>query len=364
MPIFETCLAGSAIVIRTLLATTSLAMRRPGFWRDGYEITGLVRNEIASGVGQTACTSFGARDLFPSGSGRYIDLVKTNLHTTVPRPTESTSFRLLLQAELGRRCARNPQYSLRAFAKFLAIDHATLSQLMRGKRALTGRTLIRLGSRLGLERPAIDVYLAQEAIWGRSREDVESVNELRQLATDTASVISEWHHYAILELTRLRDFKPDSRWIAQVLGITPDLVNLALSRLLRLGLLEMVDRHRWVDRSGDTTTSLAEFGQAAVRQLSQQVHQLMLTAFDRAPVDRYEHRSTTLAVSTELVPGVLECIARFHRELIERLEQDQAPDDVYRLEISFFPVTTLQRDEENARGTTRDAVADFGEGPR
>ncbi|HLN29547.1 MAG TPA: hypothetical protein VK395_17495 [Gemmataceae bacterium] len=56
--------------------------------------------------------------------------------------TASSTFRLYLQAELGRRCAGNAQYSLRAFAKFLAIDHATLSQLLRGKRRCTPDGLV------------------------------------------------------------------------------------------------------------------------------------------------------------------------------------------------------------------------------
>jgi Domain of unknown function (DUF4423) len=73
----------------------------------------------------------------------------------------------------------------------------------------------------------------------------------------------------------LHNFKPNSRWIARVLGITPDEVNLAVSRLARLGLLEMVDRDRWIDKSGNTTASLAEFSQAAVQRLSEQVRQRM-----------------------------------------------------------------------------------------
>ena len=60
----------------------------------------------------------------------------------------------------------NPHYSLRAFAKYLAIDHATISQVV-GARPLTARTILRLGTRLGLERCAIDRYVAHEAFWGR-----------------------------------------------------------------------------------------------------------------------------------------------------------------------------------------------------
>jgi hypothetical protein len=90
----------------------------------------------------------------------------------------------------------------------------------------------------------------------------------------------------------------------------------------------------------------------------------MLGAMEAAPTRRLEHSSTTLAISTASLPNVLERIARFRRELIALLEQDSLRDDVYQLVISFFPVTHLQHDEENTDGTTRDAVADSGEGAR
>jgi uncharacterized protein (TIGR02147 family) len=309
-------------------------------------------------------TGFHFQVLSRTASVRYIHPVKTNLLATAIRASESTCFRLFLQAELGRRCARNPQYSLRAFAKYLGIDHATISQLLRGKRPLTARAILRLGTRLGLDRAAIDRYVAQETYWRGQSTTEATLGEVQQLANDAASVVADWYHYAILELTRLHHFKPETRWIARVLGISPDMVNLALSRLTRLGLLEMVDRNRWIDKSGDATTSLADFSAATVRQLSEQVRRVMLAAVGTVPASSYEQSSTTLAVYTERLPNVLERIARFRRELIDLLEQDPMRDDVYQLEINFFPVTTLQSDEETSRGTTRDAVADPGQGTR
>jgi plasmid maintenance system antidote protein VapI len=64
-----------------------------------------------------------------------------------------TTFAAVLRAELTRRCARNPSDSLRAFARALEADHATLSQILRGRRALTRDTILQLGERLGLDAP-------------------------------------------------------------------------------------------------------------------------------------------------------------------------------------------------------------------
>lgn len=155
-----------------------------------------------------------------------------------PSPTQSPSysFRLRLQSELARRCAGNPQYSLRAFALHLGIDHSTLSQLLRGKRRLTAAAIHTLGSKLKLDPDEVESYLAHDRRWPVADP---SADEATRLTRDAAEMIADWYHYAILELTRLDSFRADSSWVARVLGISTDEVNIALVRLCHLGLLAM-----------------------------------------------------------------------------------------------------------------------------
>lgn len=72
------------------------------------------------------------------------------------------SFRRFLHGELIVRQGRNPRYSLRAFANYLGIAPASLSQLMRGTRRMTERTIRKLGFRLALDETAISAYLERE----------------------------------------------------------------------------------------------------------------------------------------------------------------------------------------------------------
>jgi uncharacterized protein (TIGR02147 family) len=204
--------------------------------------------------------------------------VKIKAIHTVPSSTAPGTFRLHLQAELGRRCAGNPQYSLRAFAKHLAIDHATLSQLLRCKRRFTPATIEKLGRRLGLDPHAIAGYIAWEQQAGRLHESVATLEEVQQLAHDTANLISDWYHFSILELVGLPQFRPDTRWIARVLGITPDEVNIALTRLMRLGLLEMRRHDRWIAKSSQAAANMNDFTRATVERLHEQVRKLLAVA--------------------------------------------------------------------------------------
>ena len=126
------------------------------------------------------------------------------------------TFRLLLQTEFDRRRSANRRYSLRAFARSLSIDHSALSQILRGKRRLTARSVRALGPKLALDAPALAEHCAAE-------------NET-----------------AILAAIGRPNFRADSRWLSTVSGVPLDQVNVALQRLLRKGAVVMHSREQWI----------------------------------------------------------------------------------------------------------------------
>ena len=127
----------------------------------------------------------------------------------------AVTFRAVLTTEFGRRRSANARYSLRSFARDLAADHSTLSQILRGKRRLTGRNVRAFGRRLRLPATQIAEHCALE-------------NESAVLAAlDRANV------------------KADSRWLASVVGIPLDEVNVTLQRLLRKRIVTMTARAQW-----------------------------------------------------------------------------------------------------------------------
>ncbi len=124
-------------------------------------------------------------------------------------------FRTVLQTELDRRQAANARYSLRAFARALAIDHSALSQILRGKRRVTARNVRALGPRLHLSASAIAEHCAIE------------------------------HESAVLAALERPGFRADTRWLATIAGIPIDDVNVTLQRLLRKRIVTMSSPSRW-----------------------------------------------------------------------------------------------------------------------
>jgi uncharacterized protein (TIGR02147 family) len=179
------------------------------------------------------------------------------------------------------------------------------------------------------------------------------------LASETVALIPDWYHFAILALTSLSEFRADSRWIARVLDISVDEVNVALQRLIRLDLLDMAAADRWVDRSGDVTVSIETLGAGTIERQQDQSRRLSISALRSIPIALREHSTITLAVNSDRLARAFELTARFRQQLIDLL-RDGPADDVYQIEIAIFPVTTNKR--ENAHVVSGSAVADSGEG--
>lgn len=271
--------------------------------------------------------------------------------------SEPGNFRTLLQTELARRCSANARYSLRAFAADVGVDHSTLSQLLRDRRPLTERTIRLIGKRLKLSEQVVDAFVSREQLVDEAPSTTTA--QLRQLTGDAASIVTDLSHYTILELVRLKEFKQDSRWIARALGLSVDEVNMSLSRLLRLGMLTMNSDGRWVDRSGDASATLDGFAMVAVHQLIQRVDTLRSRAMARVPPSLRDHSSSTFALDTSKLPTVIEMIRKFRLKLTGFLGNGGSADDVYQLEISFFPVTNLSHSKKRkSNGTPRRSVPD------
>jgi len=129
-------------------------------------------------------------------------------------------FHALLDAELRRRQAANPRYSLRAFARMLGIDHSSLSQILRRRRRLTARVMRRLGA------------------------------ALRVAPADVARAAAQANADTLARVVRDPAFRPDCRWIASKLGIRLDEVQLALQEVLRTGRVVMRTSRRWESTNG------------------------------------------------------------------------------------------------------------------
>ncbi len=173
-------------------------------------------------------------------------------------------FRNRLETEFAARREKNPRYSLRAFAKFLGADHSTVSQILRGSRPIPALRIRAWGKKLGLSAEEISAYIA--ALHVPDAAVLDRQQQLLHWTAEAMGIVAEPLLYQIIHLTRTPAFRADCRWIARETGFTADEVNIAVSRLLRLGLLEM-QQDRWRDLTGIAELSPEKFRKLALSKV-------------------------------------------------------------------------------------------------
>lgn len=247
-------------------------------------------------------------------------------------------FKTYLKRELLARIKKNPRYSLRAFAAQLDLDPSTLSKMLKGKRVVGRKTTLQLAAKLGLSQAQIAKFLKAD---GKDLEGPQAAYKF--LALDQFAVISDWFHFAILELAMIKDFQPNRDWIAGRLGLKSIEVDAAIDRLIRVGLLEITPSGKWNDLSSGFTTNISnDMTSSAHRKLQEQLLTKAISA-QHAPANRRDHSAMTMAIDSSKIPEAKERIRQFRRSLTKFLtEGTEEKDSVFSLNIALFPLTQNQ----------------------
>ncbi|NRA66347.1 MAG: TIGR02147 family protein [Pseudobacteriovorax sp.] len=260
-------------------------------------------------------------------------------------------YRQILKSELDNRCEQNPRYSLRAFARDLSLSPSRLSEILNYKQGVSRKAAEKIAVNLGYRESEVihfcDLVSVRHARSVREKQDahlrllkkqVESKeNKTFQLQLDAFKIISDWYHIGILELMKLNTFKPDAKWIARRLGISPIQIELAIDRLLRVGLLkrtedgrlEAIEVHGWIP-GGIPSES--------IRKFHKQVLTKALEALSTQPVNQRHFQTHLFALNKDEVAEASKEMERFQNHFRERFESDGKKDKVYCIAMQLFKI--------------------------
>jgi uncharacterized protein (TIGR02147 family) len=237
-----------------------------------------------------------------------------------------------LKWTLEDRIKSNSNYSLRAFAKSLNVEASSLSQILRKKRPLSSKMKLRLMKGLDLNEEVLKtIFEKVNAHKGDARTS---------LSLDAFKVISDWQHFAILELIRTKNFKPDIRWIASKLGINYLEVQAAVDRLQNLDFLVIDASGEWIDQIDCSEIYAHEFTSIAQKHLQKQILKKAVDAIDEVPLKERVQSSMTLAIPKSKVESARKRIRSFLAEMEKELQAEgEEMDSVYHLTTALYPVT-------------------------
>lgn len=260
----------------------------------------------------------------------------------------------LLKEELFERQLRNPNYSLRSYARALGVSAGFLSPLLTGKKRVSPERATEILARL--KWPERKEKIFRKAVqWSRAGDAErplieESLVELlrsgekEELDVERFRVISRWYHGAILSLSEIEDFQPDPHWIAQRLAITEMEADLALERLLRLGLLEREATGRC--KRGSGLFSTGGMSSDVIRQYHRELFQKAIRAIDERDFSERELYNLTIATNPDHLTEVREKLPKLCRELRDDLKVGKKTR-VYQLSVALFPLDRKTESESS-----------------
>jgi len=180
-------------------------------------------------------------------------------HPTISKKSREY-VRKLLQQEFIRRSKKNPSYSMRAFSNFLQMDQSNLTKVLGGQRNLSKKLTLQVYEKLGVDPASMPAVIQR----------TQNQDQFQNLEDTEFAIISEWYHFAILELLKTKFPVNDTHAVAEKLSITLEEATQAFDRLQSVGLIRK-DRIKWRLNSANNSWSSLEKSSEARKVLQKKL---------------------------------------------------------------------------------------------
>ena len=258
---------------------------------------------------------------------------------------DQAAVQKLLRRKLNELQARNPAFSVRAFAARLKLQPSATNEILKGERRVSRKLAERLASALHLD-PSERAELLGHFPADRKRKTLRQMfgtlpssedRETLRLTSDQFSVISDWVHFAVLNLVKIPDHPRTPARMAERLGVSETKIQGAIERLVRLDLLSGDEVNGW-KRTYSRINTPDDVLDLSVQKSHLTDMELARESLLRDPIDRRDFSSLMVAIDPELLPRAKEILRRAQDEIAELATQKPATE-VYRLTNYFFPLS-------------------------
>jgi uncharacterized protein (TIGR02147 family) len=262
--------------------------------------------------------------------------------------TYVTNHQDYLKNELKVRSLRNPLYSQRAFARDIGLSASSLNEYLKGRYSLSSARVSQISKSIGLTNEQkthwVDLLSANTA---KNDED-KKVSQIRvnarlqaqkhSITIDEYKVISDWYHFAYLELIEMNAaMYSDLKTAAKSLGIDLKTLKAAVGRLETIGFLI---RNEVGLYQVDSMTSVGdEIPSEAIRHYHAQILRKAAAALENQPMNQRYNSSTMVSLPKESVQDLLEELKSTALKILQPhvdAAQNKPKDSLYCLSIQFF----------------------------
>ena len=182
----------------------------------------------------------------------------------------------------------------------------------------------------------------KKAAYGKMISIAEA-HKAKVLEGDSFRFFSDWKNPVIRELApAMPGAKPLALAHACREKITAAEVSGTLNFLVKAGLPQKDDVGNYAQTEKSVTTGPMEVTPVAVRGMHRQMGEFALDAIEGVPQAERHFSGVTLGVTHEAYDEIVQVIAECRKKVIAIATRDSAADEVYRLNMQFFPMTNIK----------------------
>lgn len=272
---------------------------------------------------------------------------------------EYTDYRQYIADYYADRKAKTA-FSWQEFAKTAGFSSPVyLKYVSEGRFNLSAEAAVRTAQAMHLADYEREFFVKMVEL-GHAKNDDEkraAFSKMVSIAESRKAKIVDGESFRFFEdwknpvLRELAPAMPGAKPLAMAHACRPEVsaaeVSDALSFLVKADLLKKDKDGNYAQTDKVVTTGPMEFTPLAVRGLHRQMGEFALDAIENVPQDERHFSGLTLGITREAYEKIVQRIAEFRKDIIAIATSETATDEVYRLNVQFFPMTKKSLNKKN-----------------
>ena len=231
-----------------------------------------------------------------------------------------------------------------------------LKYVSEGRSNLSDDTAVKVATAMGLVGYEQE-YFCEMVKFGHAKSDAEkkvTFNRMLAVADSRKARIVEGDSFRYFEswknpvLRELAPAMPGAKPLALARACRPKIsaaeVSESLGFLIKATLLQKDENGNYVQTEKSVTTGPMEVTPVAVRGMHRQMGEFALEAIEGVPQNERHFSGLTLGITQNAYKEIVQEIAEFRKRIVAIATREDDTDEVYRLNVQFFPMTNKSVD--------------------